>query len=56
MPKPRSPKEIKQFLGLTVYYRKSVPRFSDVARPLMNCWPMIVNLLGIINVIFHFRC
>ena len=34
MPKARSPKEIKQFLGLTGYYRKFVPRFSDMARPL----------------------
>ena len=34
MPKPMSPKEIKQFLGLTSYYRKFVPRFSDMARPL----------------------
>ena len=34
MPKPRSPKEIKQFLGLTSYYRKFIPRFSDMARPL----------------------
>ena len=34
MPKPRSPKEIKQFLGLTSYCRKFVPRFSDMARPL----------------------
>ena len=34
MPNPRSPKEIKQFLGLTSYYRKFVPRFSDMARPL----------------------
>ena len=34
MPKPRSPKEIKQFLGLTSYYRKFIPQFSDMARPL----------------------
>ena len=31
---PKTPKEIKQFLGLIGYYRKVVPRFSDLARPL----------------------
>ena len=31
---PKSPKEIKHFLGLIGYYRKCVPRFSDLARPL----------------------
>ena len=36
MPVPRSPKEIKQFLGLVGYYRKFIPRFSDVAKPLMR--------------------
>ena len=34
MPKPRSLKEIKQFLGLTSYYRKFIPQFYDMARPL----------------------
>ena len=36
MPTPRTPREIKQFLGLIGYYRKFIPKFSDVARPLMN--------------------
>ena len=31
---PRSPKEIKQFLGLVGYYRKFILRFSDIAKPL----------------------
>ena len=31
MSRPKTPKEIKQFLGLCGYYRKFVPRFSDIA-------------------------
>ena len=34
MPKPRNPKEIKLFLGLCSYYRKFVPCFADISRPL----------------------
>ena len=36
MPAPRTPKVVKQFLGLIGYYQKFVPKFSDVARPLTN--------------------
>ena len=36
MPPPTTPREIKQFLGLIGYYRKFIPKLSDVARPLKN--------------------
>ena len=34
MPAPRTAKEVKQFFGLIGYYRKFVPRFADISRPL----------------------
>ena len=34
MPPPRTPKEVKQFVGLVGYYHKFIPRFTDIARPL----------------------
>ena len=36
MPHPKSAKEVKQFLGLIGYYRKFIPRFSDLSRPLTH--------------------
>ena len=36
MPAPTTPEEIKQFLGLVGYYRKFIPRFADIARPMTN--------------------
>ena len=33
MPRPYTPKEVKQFLGLVGYYRKFIPRYADIARP-----------------------
>ena len=36
MPRPKSAKEVKQFLGLIGYYQKFIPRFSDLARSLTN--------------------
>ena len=34
MPAPRNSKEVKQFLGLVGYYRKVVPHFAVLSRPL----------------------
>ena len=34
MPAPRNSKEVKQFLGLVGYYRKFVPCFAALSRPL----------------------
>ena len=34
MPAPCNSKEVKQFLGLAGYYRKFVPCFADLSRPL----------------------
>ena len=34
MPAAKNVKEIKQFLGLTGCYRKFVPRFADISKPL----------------------
>jgi len=35
-PRPNNPKEIKSFLGLIGYYRRFIPDFAKVAKPLNN--------------------
>lgn len=36
-PIPKTPKEIKQFLGLLGYYRKFIPDFARITKPLTIC-------------------
>ena len=55
MPTPETPKEVKQFLGLIGYYRKFIPKFSDVARPLTNLTKMYL-MNGRLNVLKHLKC
>ena len=43
---PKTPKEVKQFIGLIGYYRKFVPRFSDLAQPLNALTRKDVGLNG----------
>ena len=33
---PTTQKDVRRFLGFTNYYRKFIPRFADIVRPLMN--------------------
>lgn len=35
-PRPRSLKDVRSFLGLTGYFRKFIPRYSTIAKPLSD--------------------
>jgi hypothetical protein len=45
-PDPKNKSEVRSFIGLSTYYRRFVPRFTDIARPLLKltekdcafCW------------------
>ena len=43
MPAPKNPKEVKQFLGLVGYYRKFIPRFTDISRVLTHLTKMDIE-------------
>ena len=34
MKEPTTPKGVKQYLGFVGYYRKLIPKYSDIAKPL----------------------
>ena len=34
MAEPTTPKGVKQYLGFVGYYRKFIPKYSDIAKPL----------------------
>ena len=36
MPPPTDLTEVRKFLGFVGYYRKFIPKYSDIARPLTN--------------------
>ena len=33
---PKNPKQVRQFLGLTNYYRRFVPNYANIAKPMQN--------------------
>ena len=56
MPAPTTPKEVKQFLGLIGYYRKFVPRFADITRPLTSLTKKDIEFHWTENVRLHLNC
>lgn len=38
-PKPKSPEEVRKFIGFIGYYRRFIPNFSKIAKPLTALFP-----------------
>ena len=56
MPPPRTPKEVKQFLGLGGCSHKFIPRFSDIARPLNTLTRKGHEFIWVLSVNNHSKC
>ena len=54
-PRPKTPKNIKQFLGLIGYYRRFIPEFSRKSKPLTNLLKRQRNLFGTKKRKKHFK-
>ena len=49
-PRPKSAPEVRQFVGLASYYRKFIPKFVTICKPLHKLTEKNTNLFGRINV------
>ena len=50
-PKPRSVKDVRSFLGLASFYRRLVPHFVDIAKPLTQLTKKEPGMSGVIRQI-----
>ena len=49
-PTPRNSKEVKQFIGLSNYYRRFIPHYAEIAEPLHRLLRKTSkNLIGLQN-------
>lgn len=54
-PQPRNEKELKSFLGMFGYYRKFVPNFAKLTKPLTSQLKKITSLISTQNVRVVFK-